>query len=73
MRSNECATHLNRPLARLQLGMEQVPYVDHFRPDLEIDAHVRGARHPREADRVVEQGFRGAQVPIGPDLGLSLS
>jgi hypothetical protein len=29
---------------------------------LEIDAHVRGARHPREADRVVEQGFCGADL-----------
>jgi len=62
VRSNECATLINRPLARLQLGMEQVPYVDHFRPDLEINAHVRGARHAREADRVVEQGFRGADL-----------
>jgi hypothetical protein len=62
VRSNECATLLNPPLARLQFGMEQVPDVDHLRPDLEINAHVRGARHPREADRVVEQGFRGADV-----------
>jgi hypothetical protein len=28
-----------------------VPYVDHLRPDLEINAHVHSARHPREADR----------------------
>lgn len=60
VRSNECGTLLNRPLARLQFGMEQVPHRDHFRPDLEINAHVHGARHPREADRVVEQGLRGA-------------
>jgi hypothetical protein len=42
--------------------VKEVPDVDHFRPDLQIHAHIGGAGDPRQADRVIEQGFRSSHL-----------
>ena len=62
MCTHERAPGLDRPEARLQLGVKQMPDVNHFWPDLQVDTYVRGAGHFGEADRIVEQGFSGADL-----------
>jgi hypothetical protein len=62
MCTHERAPFLDRPETRLQLGMKQMPDVDHFWPDLKVNTYVRGAGRFGEADRIVEQGFGGADL-----------
>jgi len=61
-RLNVIAARLDRPLPGLQLRMEHVPDMNHFGPDLQIDADISGARRFRQPDRVVEQSFRRADL-----------
>jgi len=39
-----------------------MPHMDHFRPDLEIHAYICGSRGLGQADGVVEQRFRRADL-----------
>ena len=61
-RAYERPALFNRPQASFELGAKEVPDVDHFRPDLQIHAHIGGAGDPRQADRVIEQGFRSSHL-----------
>src|SRR5690242_13504029 len=61
-RLNVIATRLDRPLPGLQLRMEHVPDMNHFGPDLQIDADISGARGFGQRDRVVEQSFCRADL-----------
>ena len=42
--------------------MKEMPHMDHFRPDLEIHAYICGSRGLGQADGVVEQRFRRADL-----------
>ena len=42
--------------------MKEMPDMDHFRPYLQFDPHIGGARRLGEAERVVEQGLGGADL-----------
>lgn len=59
---NVIAARLDRPLPGLQLRVEHVPDMNHFGPDLQIDADISGARGFGQRDRVVEQSFRRADL-----------
>jgi hypothetical protein len=62
-RLNVIAARLDRPLPGLQLRMEHVPDMNHFGPDLQIDADIGGARGFGQRDRVVEQSLLKAWKP----------
>ena len=42
--------------------MVNVPDVDHFGPDLQVDGDIRRTRHLGQTDRIVQQGFRRADL-----------
>jgi hypothetical protein len=42
--------------------MEQVPHMDHLRPDLKIHPHIGGAGDLGEAQRIIEQRFASADL-----------
>src|ERR1700756_2672992 len=48
----------DRKQAGFELGVEEVPDMDHLGPDLQIDADIGGTGGLGQPDRVVEQGFR---------------
>ena len=60
MGPHESAAFLNGTPAGLQLGVEQVPDMDHLGPDLQVDIDVRGAGNLGELQRIVEQRVGGA-------------
>src|SRR5262249_56812262 len=56
------ATRLDRALPGLQLRVEHVPDMNHFGPNLQIDADIVSAGRLGQPDRVVKQGLRRADL-----------
>ena len=62
MRPHKGAAGCNPALAGLQLGMEQMPDMHHLGPNLQVDRDILGTGRLRQADRIVEQRLRGANL-----------